>query len=56
MKNGCYSFNSPCLQSSGMQPCEAPQQQQGTCNLQDWFWWLAGITVVALLVHNGGSK
>jgi len=59
--NDCYSFNKICVPDAGMLPCTPGSSQSAaqmvgtttaTCEPVMWFWVLAGVTGLALIVNN----
>lgn len=56
MKEGCYSFNKVCLPSSGFTPCEETAATQDCGGSNQWFWVLAAVTGIALMVNHGSKS
>ena len=49
----CYTFSKVCIPDSGMTPCAGAP---GACPIQDWFWLLAAVVGVAVVIANGSGK
>jgi hypothetical protein len=52
----CYTFNKMCIPDSGLDRCPGSASTSSCAETVTWFWLLAGVVGVGLLVANMGKS